>query len=106
MVIMICLPLVMPLTLLCGFVLQEIVSYISQSLQEKKLLYFGMESLDFNFIDPVSIEPVVSYSYLHHKQDECMANIYVAKVWGKNANFIFAGILILTIFLFVCANIL
>uniref|UniRef100_H3BWV4 procollagen-proline 3-dioxygenase n=1 Tax=Tetraodon nigroviridis TaxID=99883 RepID=H3BWV4_TETNG len=31
---------------------QEIVSYISHSLQEKKLLYFGMESLDFNFIDP------------------------------------------------------
>lgn len=61
-VIVICLPLVMPLTLLCGFVLQEIVSYISQSLQEKKLLYFGMESLDFNFIDPVSIEPVVSFA--------------------------------------------
>lgn len=60
------LPLVMPLTLLCEFVLQEIVNYISHSLQEKKLLYFGMESLDFNFIDPVSIESVVSYSYLHH----------------------------------------
>lgn len=31
---------------------QEIVRYINHSLQEKKLLYFGMESLDFNFIDP------------------------------------------------------
>ncbi|XP_034553125.1 prolyl 3-hydroxylase 3 [Notolabrus celidotus] len=31
---------------------QEIVTYISQSLQEKKLLYFGMENLDFSFIDP------------------------------------------------------
>ncbi|KAM7383273.1 hypothetical protein PAMP_002940 [Pampus punctatissimus] len=31
---------------------QEIVRYVSQSLQEKKLLYFGMESLDFSFIDP------------------------------------------------------
>lgn len=43
------------------FVLQELVSYIGHSLQEKKLLYFGMENLDFNFIDPVSIGPVVSY---------------------------------------------
>lgn len=48
----------MPLTLLCEFVLQEIVTYISHSLQEKKLLYFAMESLDFNFTDPVSIEAV------------------------------------------------
>lgn len=56
----------MPLTLLCEFILQEIVSYISHSLEEKKLLYFGMESLDFNFIDPVGVEPVVSHSYLHH----------------------------------------
>nr|XP_046255129.1 prolyl 3-hydroxylase 3 [Scatophagus argus] len=31
---------------------QEIVGYISRSLQEKKLLYFGVENLDFNFIDP------------------------------------------------------
>uniref|UniRef100_A0A3Q3WZA3 procollagen-proline 3-dioxygenase n=1 Tax=Mola mola TaxID=94237 RepID=A0A3Q3WZA3_MOLML len=31
---------------------QEIVRYISRSLQEKKLLYFGMENLDFTFIDP------------------------------------------------------
>lgn len=31
---------------------QEIVRYVSRSLQEKKLLYFGMESLDFSFIDP------------------------------------------------------
>ncbi|XP_038567026.1 prolyl 3-hydroxylase 3 [Micropterus salmoides] len=31
---------------------QEIVRYISRSLQEKKLLYFGMENFDFNFIDP------------------------------------------------------
>lgn len=55
----------------CGFALQDIVSYISQSLQEKKLLYFGMENLDFNFVDPVSIGPVVSYSvcttYISHK---------------------------------------
>lgn len=43
-------------TYLCEFVLQEIVRYISRSLQEKKLLYFGMENLDFNFIDPVSTE--------------------------------------------------
>lgn len=54
----------------CGFVLQDIVSYISQSLQEKKLLYFGMENLDFNFVDPVSIGLVVSYSvcttYISH----------------------------------------
>lgn len=52
---MFCLPLNLPLTLFCEFVLQEIESYISHSLQEKKLLYFGMESLDFNFIDPVRI---------------------------------------------------
>ncbi|XP_068179940.1 prolyl 3-hydroxylase 3 [Antennarius striatus] len=31
---------------------QEIVTYISRSLQEKKLLYFGMENLDFSFVDP------------------------------------------------------
>ncbi|XP_073341607.1 prolyl 3-hydroxylase 3 [Pagrus major] len=31
---------------------QEIVRYISRSLQEKKLLYFGMENFDFSFIDP------------------------------------------------------
>ncbi|KAM4601523.1 prolyl 3-hydroxylase 3 [Polymixia lowei] len=31
---------------------QEIVRYVSRSLQEKKLLYFGMENLNFNFIDP------------------------------------------------------
>ncbi|XP_068998554.1 prolyl 3-hydroxylase 3 [Embiotoca jacksoni] len=31
---------------------QEIVRYISRSLQEKKLLYFGMENLDFSFTDP------------------------------------------------------
>ncbi|XP_061573096.1 prolyl 3-hydroxylase 3 [Cololabis saira] len=31
---------------------QEIVRYIDRSLSEKKLLYFGMENLDFNFTDP------------------------------------------------------
>nr|XP_020466483.1 prolyl 3-hydroxylase 3 isoform X2 [Monopterus albus] len=31
---------------------QEIVKYVSRSLQEKKLLYFGMENLDFSFTDP------------------------------------------------------
>ncbi|XP_030249535.1 prolyl 3-hydroxylase 3 [Sparus aurata] len=31
---------------------QEIVRYFSRSLQEKKLLYFGMENFDFSFIDP------------------------------------------------------
>ncbi|XP_039973437.1 prolyl 3-hydroxylase 3 [Xiphias gladius] len=31
---------------------QAIVRYISRSLQEKKLLYFGMENLDFSFTDP------------------------------------------------------
>uniref|UniRef100_A0A3Q0S1J7 procollagen-proline 3-dioxygenase n=1 Tax=Amphilophus citrinellus TaxID=61819 RepID=A0A3Q0S1J7_AMPCI len=31
---------------------QEIVTYIKRALQEKKLLYFGMESLDFSFTDP------------------------------------------------------
>ncbi|XP_072250096.1 prolyl 3-hydroxylase 3 [Leuresthes tenuis] len=31
---------------------QEIVRYINRSLQEKKLLYFGMESLDYSFADP------------------------------------------------------
>ncbi|XP_076010711.1 prolyl 3-hydroxylase 3 [Genypterus blacodes] len=31
---------------------QEIAKYVNRSLQEKKLLYFGMENLDFNFIDP------------------------------------------------------
>uniref|UniRef100_A0A8D3AEJ8 procollagen-proline 3-dioxygenase n=2 Tax=Scophthalmus maximus TaxID=52904 RepID=A0A8D3AEJ8_SCOMX len=31
---------------------QEIVRYVSRSLQEKKLLYFGMENLDFTFTDP------------------------------------------------------
>uniref|UniRef100_A0A8P4KMU5 procollagen-proline 3-dioxygenase n=1 Tax=Dicentrarchus labrax TaxID=13489 RepID=A0A8P4KMU5_DICLA len=30
----------------------EVVTYISHSLEEKKLLYFGMENLDFSFIDP------------------------------------------------------
>uniref|UniRef100_A0A8C5HJE6 procollagen-proline 3-dioxygenase n=1 Tax=Gouania willdenowi TaxID=441366 RepID=A0A8C5HJE6_GOUWI len=33
---------------------QEIVSYVQRSLQEKKLLYFGVENLDFSFTDPVS----------------------------------------------------
>lgn len=31
---------------------QEIVRYISHALEEKKLLYFGMENLDFSFTDP------------------------------------------------------
>uniref|UniRef100_A0A8C5HGH1 procollagen-proline 3-dioxygenase n=1 Tax=Gouania willdenowi TaxID=441366 RepID=A0A8C5HGH1_GOUWI len=31
----------------------EIVSYVQRSLQEKKLLYFGVENLDFSFTDPV-----------------------------------------------------
>lgn len=31
---------------------QEIGKYVSRSLQEKKLLYFGMENLDFTFTDP------------------------------------------------------
>ncbi|XP_055782265.1 prolyl 3-hydroxylase 3-like [Salvelinus fontinalis] len=31
---------------------QEIARYVSRSLQEKKLLYFGMENLNFNFTDP------------------------------------------------------
>lgn len=35
---------------------QEIVGYINRALDEKKLLYFGMENLDFSFTDPVSTE--------------------------------------------------
>ncbi|XP_072536667.1 prolyl 3-hydroxylase 3 [Salminus brasiliensis] len=31
---------------------QEIVSYVSRALEEKKLLYFGVENLDFKFTDP------------------------------------------------------
>ncbi|XP_012677196.2 prolyl 3-hydroxylase 3 [Clupea harengus] len=31
---------------------QEISRYVKRSLQEKKLLYFGMENLNFNFTDP------------------------------------------------------
>ncbi|KAM6994601.1 prolyl 3-hydroxylase 3 [Tautogolabrus adspersus] len=31
---------------------QEFVTYVSRSLQEKKLLYFGMENLGFSFTDP------------------------------------------------------
>ncbi|TDH11593.1 hypothetical protein EPR50_G00062800 [Perca flavescens] len=31
---------------------QEIVRYISRALEEKKLLYFGRENLDFSFTDP------------------------------------------------------
>ncbi|KAM3614433.1 uncharacterized protein V6R79_014254 [Siganus canaliculatus] len=31
---------------------QEIIGYITRSLQEKQLLYFGMENLDFSFTDP------------------------------------------------------
>lgn len=31
---------------------QDIARYVSRSLQEKKLLYFGMENLDFTFTDP------------------------------------------------------
>lgn len=31
---------------------QEIATYISHALEEKKLLYFGMENLDFSFTDP------------------------------------------------------
>ncbi|KAK5921786.1 hypothetical protein CgunFtcFv8_019117 [Champsocephalus gunnari] len=31
---------------------QEIVGYINRALDEKKLLYFGMENLDFSFTDP------------------------------------------------------
>ncbi|XP_034409690.1 prolyl 3-hydroxylase 3 [Cyclopterus lumpus] len=31
---------------------QEIVKYISRALEEKTLLYFGMENLDFSFTDP------------------------------------------------------
>lgn len=43
------------------FVIQEIVRYVSRSLQEKKLLYFGMENLDFSFTDPVSTEANTLY---------------------------------------------
>lgn len=32
---------------------KEISRYVKRSLQEKKLLYFGMENLNFNFTDPV-----------------------------------------------------
>lgn len=42
-------------TRLCEFDSQEIVGYIGRSLEEKKLLYFGMENLNFTFIDPVSL---------------------------------------------------
>uniref|UniRef100_G3P603 procollagen-proline 3-dioxygenase n=1 Tax=Gasterosteus aculeatus aculeatus TaxID=481459 RepID=G3P603_GASAC len=31
---------------------QEIVAYISRALEEKRLLYFGVENLDFSFTDP------------------------------------------------------
>ncbi|KAK9514007.1 hypothetical protein VZT92_027498 [Zoarces viviparus] len=31
---------------------QEIVRYFSRALEEKRLLYFGMENLDFSFTDP------------------------------------------------------
>ncbi|KAM8869321.1 prolyl 3-hydroxylase 3 [Spinachia spinachia] len=31
---------------------QEIVGYISRALEEKRLLYFGVENLDFSFTDP------------------------------------------------------
>lgn len=41
--------------------MQEIVRYFSRSLQEKKLLYFGMENFDFSFIDPVSTETKICY---------------------------------------------
>lgn len=46
---------VLDLIFLFHFSLQEIIRYINRSLQEKKLLYFGMENLDFGFIDPVSL---------------------------------------------------
>uniref|UniRef100_I3K5G2 procollagen-proline 3-dioxygenase n=1 Tax=Oreochromis niloticus TaxID=8128 RepID=I3K5G2_ORENI len=42
----------------------EIVRYISHSLQEKKLLYFGMENLDFTFTDPVKVTHLLSYPFL------------------------------------------
>lgn len=38
----------------CDFNPQEISQYVRRSLQEKKLLYYGMENLDFTFYDPVS----------------------------------------------------
>ncbi|XP_062847929.1 prolyl 3-hydroxylase 3 [Trichomycterus rosablanca] len=31
---------------------QEITSYVNRALEEKKLLYFGVENLDFTFFDP------------------------------------------------------
>lgn len=40
----------------CVCVTQEIVKYISRALEEKTLLYFGMENLAFSFTDPVSTE--------------------------------------------------
>lgn len=46
-------------TCLCQFDPQEISRYVKRSLQEKKLLYFGMENLDFTFYDPVSTVPQV-----------------------------------------------
>lgn len=32
------------------------VTYVNRSLQEKKLLYFGMENMGFTFTDPVSAD--------------------------------------------------
>lgn len=49
------------------FITQEIVRYIARSLEEKKLLYFGMENLDFTFVDPVSKEAHV-YDAVYHKR--------------------------------------
>lgn len=49
------------------FITQEIVRYIARSLEEKKLLYFGMENLDFTFVDPVSKEAHV-YDGVYHKR--------------------------------------
>lgn len=39
---------------MCHFNPQEIYQYVRRSLQEKKMLYYGMENLDFKFYDPVS----------------------------------------------------
>uniref|UniRef100_A0A672HH63 procollagen-proline 3-dioxygenase n=1 Tax=Salarias fasciatus TaxID=181472 RepID=A0A672HH63_SALFA len=55
------------------FLIQEIVGYVSRSLEEKKLLYFGVENLDFKFIDPDlwTPEDVVPESLRESWRGEC-----------------------------------
>lgn len=63
----------------CHFNPQEISQYVRRSLQEKKLLYYGMENLDFTFYDPVSAV----------QQIQCLIVVFAVLFFCDFSNYIY-----------------